>query len=582
MSKLWNSITRTGIRYAQTEVEKRELVDLNTGLIVLLVIQGASLTTHIMNGLERSAIMTSVFIAGLFLVRLLIWKGHVNTAKISSIMLINYNTISMAIFLGPQTHVIDFLLLTALLPLYFFEIRNKKLIFWGVLLSVVPLIGYHYLSEYFQQYAVPLAEQLKIYRTTEPVKIVSLLALLYLIFRKNTRYEKEVQEKEGQLIRQKKLYERLLEQIPIDIVTFDKDLRYSFINSAAISDTHMRQWLIGKTNKDYFKSRGLDEKIAVERDRILHEALEKQTTIQLEETMVDRYGKTIHTLKGASPIYNEQKELLCLVGYSLDITSIKEADRQLKEYARELEKKNDDLQHFVHATTHDLRSPLRNITSYLQLLDKRNQGKLDEDSRSMIDHAIKSVKHLNQLIHDIYKYSVADKDQKPSEITDLSKVLEDVMRGVGDVIFEKNAIVQYAQLPVIQAAPSHMQMLLSNLVSNALKYNENEHPSVKVNCMEEGDNYIISVEDNGIGIAERHTKKIFQIFQRLHTSNEYQGTGVGLAICNKIVGNYGGKIWVESEPGKGSTFYFSLPKRMAAKATANFQLDSFDEIAKAS
>ncbi len=576
---LWNVLSRTGIKYAQTDREKRELIDLNRGLVILLSIQTLSLTSHLINGLHRSALMTAVFITGLLLIRLLIWKGHVNVAKISGIVLINYNTISMAVFLGDHTHIIDFLLLTALLPLYFFEIKDRKLIFWGIAISIIPFGLYHFLSPYLENYGVSLSEQLIINKSTEPVKFFCMAAMLYLIYHKNVRYEKEVTEKEMQLVNQKKLYEHLLEQIPIDIVTFDKDLKYSYINSAAINDPQMRNWLIGKTNADYFKERGLDMNLAVERDKILHEALKKETLVQIEEKLTDRQGKLRHTLKGASPIYNEQRELLFLVGYSIDITEMKEADRKLKEYARELEKKNTDLKHFVYATSHDLKSPLRNITSYLQLLTRRNADKLDEDSMSMIAQAINSVKHLNQLIYDIYQYSIADHNDKPTELTNLNNVLEEVIKNVSDVIFEKKGLVQYSNLPKVQVAPSHMNMLLTNLVGNALKYNKSSHPHVKIGCEENDKEYVLSVADNGIGISEIYTKQIFEIFKRLHAPSEYEGTGVGLAICNKIAENYGGKMWVESEQGKGSVFYFTLSKK--AVEPKRF-IETFDNIAKAS
>ncbi len=580
---MWRSISYTGIRYANSEREKKEIVDLNRGLFVFLTIQSACLVSHIVNGLQRSALMTAVFVAGLLLIRFLIAQGKVNTAKISSILLINYNTLSMAIFLGPATHVIDFLLLTALLPLYFFEAKNRKLIFAGIALSIIPFALYHSVVGVFAGYALPMNEQLEVYKSTEPVKILSLLALLYLIYHKNWRYEKDVEEKKQQLTGQKQLYERLLEQIPIDIVTFDKELRYSYINSAAVSDPEMRKWLIGKTNLEYFTAQGLNLNAAYERDRILHEAMEKEKPVRSEETLTDRTGKQRHTIKGASPIYNEQNELLCLVGYSMDITEVKEADRQLKEYANELERKNDDLKNFVHATSHDLRSPLRNITSYLQLLEKRNAGKLDTDSLSMITHAVKSVKHLNQLIHDIYQYSVADHIENPNEITDLNTVMETALKNMGNVIFEKRATVRYSHLPVIKASQSHMGMLLTNLINNALKYNSSANPTVKIDCIETDNDYVISVQDNGIGIAERHIKQIFEIFKRLNSSSDYEGTGVGLAICTKIVANYGGKIWVESRPDNGSTFFFGLNKKLVeSKNITAYKTDEFAAIAKAS
>ncbi len=583
LARLWTLISHTGISHARTERERREIIDLNKGLFLLLLIQVFSFASHLANGLQRSALMTGVFVAGLFMLRILLWKGHVNAAKIASIILINYNTITMAVFLGPQTRVIDFLLLTALLPLYYFEIHNRKLIFWGIAVSVVPFALYHFITPYIALYGVPVSEQLIVSQTTEPVKLLSLVALLYLIYNKNLRYEREVTEKETELINQKELYERLLEQIPIDIVTFDKDLRYTYVNSMAMADGEMRKWIIGKTNAEYFEHRKLDKSTAQSRESILHQALEQEKPVQMEEVMTDRHGKTKHTLKGAAPIYNSQGQLLCLVGYSLDITSIKDAEVTLKMYAAELERKNEDLKHFIHATSHDLKSPLRNIASYLQLLQKRNTGKLDDDSLSMISHTIKSVKHLNQLITDIYHYSVADQNDKPAEVTDLNKVVDDILKRMAATINDRQAQITHHRMPLIEAAPSHMAMLLNNLIENALKYNNATPPVVNIGFTETAQEYIFSVADNGIGIAPRHTKQIFEIFKRLHTSEEYEGTGVGLAICNKIVQNYGGRMWVESEQGTGSVFYFSLSRQQVKiKPTTAFKLDGYNGLAKAS
>jgi light-regulated signal transduction histidine kinase (bacteriophytochrome) len=318
--------------------------------------------------------------------------------------------------------------------------------------------------------------------------------------------------------------------------------------------------MLGKTNVEYFLERNLDTKIAEERDRILYEALLKEKLIETEETMVNRHGKIIHTIKGASPIYNESKELLCLVGYSLDVTRMKEAEGKLKSYAVQLEQKNEDLLHFANATSHDLKTPLRSIASYLQLLEKKNTEKLDDDSKSLIAHTVKSVKHLNQLISDIYQYSIADRHDKSVEVTDLNDIVANTIRHLEHLISEKNADIQYSKLPLLKMIPSHAGMIFSNLLSNAIKYNHSARPQVIIGCEVKEDEYIIRVADNGIGISEEYQSQIFEIFRRLHSSEEYEGTGVGLAICKRIIANYGGKIWVESESGRGAVFYFSLSK----------------------
>jgi light-regulated signal transduction histidine kinase (bacteriophytochrome) len=272
-----------------------------------------------------------------------------------------------------------------------------------------------------------------------------------------------------------------------------------------------------------------------------------------------------------------------MVAYSLDITPIKEAERKLKEYAVELERKNEDLRHFVNATSHDLKSPLRNVVSHLQLLERKNQEKLDKDSLSLIAFVIKSVKHLNQLIDDIYHYSVAERDERTAEVTELDHILEAILLDMEDLISQKSASIQFSRLPVIKAFPSHMGMIFSNLIGNALKYNTSNHPHIKIDCQTTPREFIISVSDNGIGIAPEYRKQIFEIFRRLHTSDEYEGTGVGLAICSKIVENYGGRIWVESEPGKGSVFYFSLNREVVdIESQGSHKILSYKKFAVAS
>ncbi len=346
-----------GTNSVSSKREKRNIIAINRAWLILFVVQAASLVSHIANHIHRSAALTFLYILGLCLVHWCMRRGKINTAKILAIGIINYNTVLMAIFLGEQTHIVDFLLLSAILPFYLFEIKNRKLIFWGTALSVIPFSIYQYIAPYTAEYGLPLTEQISLYRTTSWMLVVCLVALLYLIYHKNVLYESDVMESEALLMEQKQMYERILEQIPVDIVTFDKNLRYTYINSTAIKDPLIRKWLIGKSNLEYFKERGLDMHTAVERERILRDALQKKSKIETEETFIDRHGNVKHSIKGAMPLFSDdKKELLCVIGYSLDITDIREADRKQKEYAVELERRNEELKHFVNATSHDLKS----------------------------------------------------------------------------------------------------------------------------------------------------------------------------------------------------------------------------------
>lgn len=582
--RISNYISDTGINGLSTAREINDVRILNRAWFLLLCIQSACLISHLANGLTSTAFLTSIFLVGLFFVRVMLRFGKINGAKIVAIAVINWNTLMMAIFMGAQTHVIDFLLLTSLMPLYFFETKSRKYIFWGIAVSLIPYALFHLFAQALVGYALPIEQQLQVYKTTPTVMFLSLAALLFLIYHKNAGYETDVVKQEKQLLEQKKLYERILEQIPIDIVTFDKDLRYSYINSTAVRDAELRQWLIGKTNKEYAAALGLAMTKAEERDRLLLKALQREKPVKAEETVIDKVGQIKHSVKGASPVFSDNKdELLCLVSYSLDITAIKEAESKLKGYAHELEKKNDALRHFVHATSHDLKTPLRNIASFLQLIERRNVETLDENSKSMMGYTIKAVRHLNRLIHDIYQYSIADDDTHEVFIADFNQLLAQVTKQMSITLADKNVNIETAHLPMLEVAPEHMALVFRNLIGNAVKYNTSMRPQLKINYEITDTEYIFSFADNGIGIDEQYREQIFEMFQRLHNLEEYDGTGMGLAICNRIVGNYGGKIWVESEKGVGSTFYFSLAKNIVEpEVLIQKHLPFYSEIAQAS
>lgn len=563
IKRFCNWMSHAGIATAHSKREKSTIVLLNRAWFIVMVVQVSCLVSHIINGLERSAIMTGVYVLGLLSVHILMRLGNVNAAKITAIVVINANTLAMAYLLGEHTQIINFLLLTTIMPLYLFETKQRKLIFTGILLGVIPYAVYYNTLPYMRHLALPLAEQLNVYKTTVWVMVCSLCALLFLLYHKNSIYEQETTENEKQLIGQKKFYERILEQIPVDIVTFDKELKYTYINSAAIKDAQLREWMIGKTNADYVKHHQLDPQIAEERDNLLRMALANEGKVEVEETFIDRQGEIHYNMKGATPIYNEEhSEVMAIIGYSLNITEIKQAEQKLREYARELEQKNEDLQRFVNATKHDLKSPLRTIASYLQLLERKNHGLLDEDSQSLITSAVSSVKHLDKLISDIYNYTLADKRYAEQEVTDLNEVLDSVIIRMKETITRKNAFIKHGHLPTLKVCASHFGMIFCNLLNNALKYNTAEQPVVIIECRETAEEYIISVADNGIGIEPQYAQQIFELFKRLHTLAEYEGTGVGLAICKRVVESYHGNIWVENNPEGGSVFYLRFPKNM--------------------
>ena len=239
----------------------------------------------------------------------------------------------------------------------------------------------------------------------------------------------------------------------------------------------------------------------------------------------------------------------------------KEAEEALARQARELARSNAELEQFAYIASHDLQEPLRMVTAYTQLLAKRYEGKLDADAQEFIGYAADGATRMQELISDLLAYSRVGTEGKEFEPTDCEVVLDRTLSNLQGAIDESGAVVGHDALPTVLADPLQMGQLLQNLVGNAIKYRNERAPEVHVGAERDGDEWRISVRDNGIGIAPEHRERVFVVFQRLHSRDEYPGTGIGLGLCKKIVERHEGRIWVESEVGKGSTFFFTVPLR---------------------
>jgi signal transduction histidine kinase len=225
----------------------------------------------------------------------------------------------------------------------------------------------------------------------------------------------------------------------------------------------------------------------------------------------------------------------------------------------ELRHSNEDLQQFAYVASHDLQEPLRQVTSYMQLLARRYRGKLDAEADEFINYAVNGAKRLQQLIRDLLAYSRAGQQVQAGTAVDCKEVLQQALKGLQLTIRETRAEITYDPLPKIWVDGRQLGQVLQNLLSNALKFRGQEPPRIHISARQEGNEWIFAVRDNGIGIEPQFAGRIFIIFQRLHDQAEYPGTGIGLAICKKIVERQGGRIWVESELGKGATFFFTIP-----------------------
>lgn len=234
-------------------------------------------------------------------------------------------------------------------------------------------------------------------------------------------------------------------------------------------------------------------------------------------------------------------------------------ERSVDERTKELMRSNDELRQFAYIASHDLQEPLRTVGSYTQLLAKRYRGKLGEDADEFVNFIVDGVTRMHVLLNDMLSYSrVSDAEKKPFVITDSGSALAAALANLEAAIRENSAVVTHSDLPSVYADDIQLAQVFQNLISNAIKYRSPEVPRIHVNAERSGDEWIFSCTDNGVGIDARYHERIFGIFKRLH-GKEIEGTGMGLAICKKIIERHGGRIWVESEASRGATFRFTLP-----------------------
>lgn len=251
-------------------------------------------------------------------------------------------------------------------------------------------------------------------------------------------------------------------------------------------------------------------------------------------------------------------------GLYRDISERKEMDSLLRQWAEDLARSNADLEHFAYVASHDLQEPLRNVASCLQMLEQENKGKLGEDSDKLIHFAVDGAKKMKALVMDLLTYSRLTTRGQPFKTVDVQEVLDQSLSNLKSLIEEKGAEITHDRMPQVRGDSAQLLQVFENLISNALKFGPSMAPKVHVSAQRNSNEWIFSVKDNGIGIEDRHFDRIFVIFQQLSKKGSLQGTGIGLAIVKKIVERHRGRVWVESEVGVGSTFYFTIPQGLDA------------------
>jgi PAS domain S-box-containing protein len=367
----------------------------------------------------------------------------------------------------------------------------------------------------------------------------------------------EVKTAEEKLKQSEQLYRQIARNVPNSgIFIFDKDLRYVLAEGSLIGIiSPPKEQVEGKTIYD------------ITEPELMSARESRYKAILMGNSQVEQFEEGDKSLlTNALPIKDEEGNIIYGMVIILDITDLTKAQKELEDKASTLKRSNEELERFAYVASHDLQGPLRTITSYLQLLEQRYFADLGADAKDFISFSVSGAKRMQQLITDLLNYSRLNSVPRPYQNVNLNELLFVVTKNLESTIQAKEAIIEYSGLPSIFAEQYQLTQLLQNLVDNAMKFVKSDLvPHIKVACTEDSDYWTISVSDNGIGIKEEFKEKIFLIFQRLHTENEYPGTGIGLAICKKVADLHDGNIWFESEYGRGTTFYVTISKFLKNK-----------------
>ncbi len=284
-------------------------------------------------------------------------------------------------------------------------------------------------------------------------------------------------------------------------------------------------------------------------------------TVQGEEVMVTRLGREpLWVNTSAAPIRDDRGAIVGAIAILTDITERKRAEEALKEYAQKLQRSNEDLERFAYISSHDLQEPLRTMVTFTQLLEKRYRSQLDTDADEYLHYIVGAGKRMQTLINDLLEFARVNTKGGDFHPTDATAVVEDALAFIHSKTEENGATITHDPLPRVIADANQLRQVFQNLVSNAIKFRRPDvPPAIHISAQRQDGMVRFSVTDNGIGIEPQYYDRIFVIFQRLHGMDAYEGTGIGLAIVKRIIDRHKGRIWVESEPGKGSTFYFTVP-----------------------
>ncbi|NHN47970.1 PAS domain S-box protein [Halostella sp. JP-L12] len=272
---------------------------------------------------------------------------------------------------------------------------------------------------------------------------------------------------------------------------------------------------------------------------------------------VDIQGRTFQFR--THPLTDEENDVYAILSMSQDITERKQYEEKLEQLVADLEESNERLEQFAYAASHDLQEPLRMVSTYIQLIERRYGDELDEEGQELFEYAVDGAERMRSMVDGLLQYSRIETMGDEFEPVDLDVVFGDVCEDLQVKIEESDAEITVDQLPRVKGDENQLRQVFQNLLSNAIKFSGEKPPQVHVSAERNGEKWRVSVADQGVGIDSDDKEQIFEIFEGLHSDGEYAGTGIGLAVCERIVERHSGEIWVDSEPGEGSTFSFTLP-----------------------
>lgn len=428
----------------------------------------------------------------------------------------------------------------------------KILYFIGTFLSIY---AYILASIYTTQAPLPYIELIEL--AMLPVSILFVINALNIFLKNINIHKKEIKKREYFL-------NKIIDTSPNAIFVKNNKRQFILVNDKfAEIEGKSKEAFIGKTAAELQNQLENDITASQEDDSI----------IKTRQAVPDRLITSIENeeqlwfVSSKFPITDDSGQVVGILGVSKNITQQKRQEIALNQKNIELEKyiaSNMQLENFAHIASHDLREPIRSIVSFSQLLKRNAKNKLDDDESDYLNFIITASQNMATQIEDLLTYAIIETKQIKFKATNIPRLLEDIIRQEQDVIEEKNAQISYENMPdVLHVNDIQISQLFSHLITNALKFNRPNTPSIiKINGEEHKEHWQFSLSDNGIGIEPEYYEKIFLLFRRLHTREVYQGTGIGLSICKKILKQHKGKIWLTSKVGQGTTFYFTISKQL--------------------